>query len=395
MESFKGNYIWEKASWPKFNWNQVPVATITEQVLFKQGLLLGRMKGMGADVHAAGTLESLENEIIASSAIEGEHLCSFDVRSSVARKLGLNNVILSGLGQDQLDAAPDKGRDPSVVEVHIDAVQNSNAPLTEKRLFDWHRMIFPESISYGFRINAGCYRTDRKGRMQVVSGPIGKETVHYLAPPASIVPFLMDGFIKWFNQDARSQGLNAILKSAITHLYFVSIHPFEDGNGRISRALADMTLRKGSGCSVNDHLFSMSSQLLKERKEYYAQLEKAQISEGDDIDITSWLLWYIECMGSAIDSVLDELDCVEERKLFWREVNQLGISSRQRKVLGLLIANELEGKLSSSRWARICKCSQDTAARDIIELVSLGILAKSESGGRSTAYFLVHKKLKA
>lgn len=381
-------YIWQSQYWPSFEFDATQLTVVLSEVNEKIGVLEGRMTAMGFPAHSSASVESLTHEIVQSSDIESERLCTEDVRSSVIKNLGLDAVILSEYSPASKKGDNISERISSIVKIVMDAVINCNTPLTEERLFSWHTLLFSESRSGRYKIITGAYRTDENGSMQVISGSIGREIVHYQAPPASVVPQMMEQFLKWFNTSAADQGLDAVLKSAIAHIYFVSIHPFEDGNGRIARAIADMALHRSTSLRTRDHLFSMSAQLSKERKEYYTQLESAQTLSSDTINITEWLRWYIQCMERAVDNVLAELDSVSRRKALWEEANKLGINERQRKILSLLIPGEFKGNLTSSKWALICNCSHDTASRDIKHLIDAGLLRKSESEGRSTFYYL-------
>lgn len=385
-------YIWESANWPNFTWNKDEVSQTLLEVTLLKGLLNGRMSGMGFDVFNAGLLDSISSEVVNSAAIENDKLSTDDVRSSIVNHLGMKNIVLMELNSNKSEKAVFKSneRTNSVVEVTIDAVKNCNSPLTIERLKKWQSCFFPDASLYYPPITDGQFRTDRRGPMQVISGPIGREKVHYQAPPAEVLPNMIDSFLNWFNTPASQQGINHIVKSAIAHLYFVSIHPFEDGNGRISRAIADMELSKedGNGNEIN-HLFSISLQLCKNRKSYYENLKNVQ--SQTDLDITSWIVWYLNSLKEAITTVLKELDMVVFRKTFWEKVEPLNLNERQKNILGMLISDSFEGNLTSGKWAKICKCSQDTAGRDINRLLENGILAKSEKSGRSTSYSLVRE----
>ncbi len=360
------------------------------------------MISMGFEAKSVFTLNRFTQEIQKSFEIEGENLSDYSLRSSVARHLGLENVILAK--GEQLDKPRQKI--DGIVQVITDAVHNCHSPLTLNRLFEWHTKLFPPNangLGYNglYNIRTGEFRTDEEGPMRVISGNSKNQTVHFEAPPAELIPHEMQDFINWFNHRDSEMHMNSVLKSAVSHLYFVTLHPFEDGNGRLARALADMALCRGDNYAHTDvlvvsenapsygpalrtdHLFSMSAQLCKERKDYYAQLEKAQTQ--DSLDITDWLLWYIGCMSRAVNSVLQELEQGRIRKQFWEYAEQFKLNERQRKILTLLL-DGFEGKLTSTKYAKICKCSQDTASRDIEKLMQAKILLKGEAGGRSTEY---------
>ena len=381
-------YIWQSSGWPNFQWNSAQLTALLSEANEKIGVLQGRMSAMGFPDKSSARVESLTREIIHSSEIESERLSTEDVRSSVIKKLGLDAVVLSDHTPISNKNDVISMRISSIVQMVMDAVLCCNDLLTEERLFSWHTLLFPDSRSGRYKIITGAYRTDENGSVQVISGTMGREVVHYQAPPASVVPKMMDQFLRWFNDNPVDQGLDAVLKSAVAHIYFVSIHPFEDGNGRIARAIADMALHRNIGFKTRDHLFSMSAQLSKERKEYYNQLENAQTLTSGKLDITQWMRWYVQCVIRAVEGVLEELDAVVSRKALWEEANRITINDRQRKILGLLIPGDFKGNLTSSKWALICKCSQDTASRDIRYLLNSGLLRKSEAEGRSTCYYL-------
>jgi len=378
-------YIWESANWPNFSWDKEEVANSLLKVLYQEGVLNGKMSAMGLEVSDAGFLSSICSEVINSSEIENDKLSTEDVRSSIVNHLGIKNVVLSELHSNVVFNHTNNTttRASSVVEVTIDAIQNSSKPLTVERLQNWQILLFTDVVCYP-AIQTGKFRTDKLGPMQVVSGPIGREKVHYQAPPADKLEDMVNDFILWFNTPSCEQGLNHIVKSAIAHLYFVSLHPFEDGNGRISRAIAEMELSKDK-----KELFSISAQLCKDKASYYEILKSVQTKI--DLDITEWIVWYLDELNKAIDSVLEELDMVVFRKNFWISAEKLCLNDRQKKILGLLITKNFEGNLTSTKWAKMCKCSQDTASRDINKLIQCGLLVKSDQGGRSTNYILVEQ----
>ena len=314
--------------------------------------------------------DALTAEVVKSSDIEGEILDVERVRSSIARQLGLD---YAGL------LLPDRNVD-GVVEMILDATQNYAQPLTAERLFDWHFALFPSGKSGMMPITVGDWRDDRGGPMQVVSGPIGREVVHYEAPAATRLEQEMQMFLDWFNEPSDT---DPVLKAGLAHLWFVNIHPFDDGNGRIARAIGDMSLARSEGSP--QRFYSMSSQIRLERNDYYNTLERT--GKGTT-DITEWMMWFLGCLGRAIENTEGNLAAVLAKARFWERIADISISERQRKVINLLLS-DFQGTLTSSRWARIAKCSQDTAGRDIADLVDRRILARSTEGGRSTNYSLI------
>jgi Fic family protein len=370
-------YIYQRKAWPKFIWDHAKIAALLGPVRNRQGRLTGRMENLGFALRTEAQLETLTLEVIKSSEIEGEILNADEVRSSIARRLGLD---VAGL-------VPFDRHVDGVVEMMLDAVQNFNKPLTKDRLFGWHTCLFPGGRSGMHTIITGSWRSDRQGPMQVVSGPIGKEKVHYEAPPAACLDKEMKIFIEWFNRETQ---IDPVLKAAIAHLWFVTLHPFEDGNGRIARAIADLQLARADGCS--QRFYSMSARIRTERKAYYEALQKTQTgteSEGksNGIDITPWQEWFLGCLDRALESTETTLADVFKKARFW-ELHPVGtMNERQRTIINKLFEG-FEGKLTSSKWAKITKCSQDTAHRDILELVEKGILVKDPAGGRSTSYSL-------
>lgn len=397
-------YLWQNENWPHFTWKSEELINPLLELHTNQGVLEGQMRAFGFDVQSASTLQRFTDEIKSSFEIEGVQLAESTLRSSVARKLGFENIVLAKGGQIEKPRA----QIDSIVNVITDAVHNCHKPLTQERLFEWHRNLFGNpSGNNGFNglysIQIGQYRTDSEGPMRVVSGYGKNEVIHFEAPPAACLQQEMNQFFEWINSSDKTQKLNSVVKSAVAHLYFVELHPFEDGNGRLARAISDMVLCRGDNFKESevftlceqtsaygpqirtDHLFSMSSQLCKERKQYYAMLQAVENSEN--LDITQWLLWYIGCMNRAVLSVLEELEKGRQRKEYWKSIEQNPINERQRKVITMLLGN-FEGKLTSTKYAKICNCSQDTASRDIEKLISYGILVKGEAGGRSTSYLL-------
>lgn len=362
-------YIHEKPGWPEFTWNGETLAGLLAAVRHKQGRLLGKMEALGFDLRAEASLAVLTSDVVKSSAIEGEKLNPEEVRSSIARRLGLD---VAGL--------PKAGRDvEGVVEMMLDGTRNFEKPLTKKRLFDWHASLFPTGRSGMSRITVGGWRKKEAGAMQVVSGPMGREKVHFEAPDADRLEAEMSRFIKWFNAPPAT---DPVLKAGIAHFWFVTIHPFEDGNGRIARAIADMALSRADG--TKDRFYSMSSQIEAERKDYYLRLEAAQRGA---VNITGWLDWFLGCLDRAIDGADGTLGAVLNKARMWQRINRRPVNERQRLVINRMLSG-FKGFLSTSKYAKLAKCSTDTALRDIRELVERGILVQNPGGGRSTSYRL-------
>ena len=361
-------YIHEQDNWPYFNWDNNKVMLKLGETRNLQGKLLGKMETLGFDLQNEAVLDTLTLDVIKSSEIEGEFLEKEQVRSSIARRLGLD---IAGSVHSERNVE-------GVVEMMLDATQLYSAPLTSDRLFDWHAALFPTGRSNMYKITVADWR--KEGLMQVVSGPMGKERVHYEAPKFERVPQEMDIFLNWFEN---KNELDLVLKAAIAHLWFVTIHPFDDGNGRISRAITDMLLAR-SDKSVK-RFYSMSAQIRVERKEYYNILEKTQ---KGNLDITEWILWFLNCLTNAINSTEEILSKVFYKAEFWKFHSTTILNERQHKMINKLL-DGFNGKLTSSKWGKINKCSQDTALRDIQDLIQKGILQKEASGGRSTNYELV------
>lgn len=363
-------YIWERDNWTQFTWNTEALAETLRAVLVSRGRLMAKLELFGFEAGSNAALEAVTAEIQASSEIEGEYFRREDVRSSVARRLGLDIGAL----------LPADRHVDGVVEMTLDAAGNADAALTEDRIFDWHRLLFPEGRSGINKIRTGAWRDDRDGRMRVISGSMGKERVHYEAPPAERITGEMADFLDWFER--RDAADDPVIISGIAHFWFVTVHPFEDGNGRIARALADMALARGERGETR--AYSMSAQIRKDRKTYYTLLEEAQKGTGD---LTNWLVWYVERLAAAISEAEKALDGVRDRSLFWERANRCGLNGRQREMLRLMM-DGFEGKMTSSKWATLAKCSQDSAGRDIAALVAAGLLEKGEAGGRSTGYWV-------
>jgi Fic family protein len=362
-------YIYEHEDWPKFRWDSAALSGRLGAVHHLQERLLGQMESLGFRLRAEATLQSLTEEILKSSEIEGENLDKDQVRSSLARRLGMDIGALT----------PSDRNVEGIVEMMLDATQNFTKPLTAKRLFDWHASLFPTGRSGMHEITVGGWRKDRTGPMQVVSGALGHERVHYQAPAAPLLAEEMREFLKWFNG---YDGIDLVLRSGIAHLWFVTIHPFEDGNGRIARAIADMALARSE--KTGQRFYSMSAQIRHERTDYYDELERTQ---KGDLDITPWLDWYLGCLGRAFSGAGEILGSVLTKANFWEHHRDTSLNERQKLVINRVLSG-FEGKLTSSKWAKLAKCSQDTAGRDIDDLVKRGILKKESGGGRSTSYAL-------
>ena len=363
-------YIHELPDWPRFHWTAESLTQGLSSVRFKQGQLLGRMEALGFSFQKEAVLQTLTSDVLRSSEIEGEILDKAQVRSSIARHLGLD-----------IGALPPADRSvEGIVEMMLDATQNYNEPLTKKRLLGWHASLFPTGYSGIRKTKVGAWRDDAKGPMQVVSGPLGRERVHFEAPAANRIEQEMAAFIKWSNHDDKT---DLVLRAGIAHLWFVTIHPFEDGNGRIARAIADMMLARSE--SSRQRFYSMSAQIRDERKIYYEILERTQ---KGTLDITEWLDWFLGCLDHALDNAWNTLGTVLRKARFWESHVDAPFNERQRKILNKMLDGVFEGKLTSSKWAKMTECSQDTALRDILDLVERNILIKDSGGGRSTSYSL-------
>ena len=368
--------IHQRDDWLTFTWDHEKIEALLGRVRNRQGRLMGHMVAMGFALRAEALLQTLTLDVLKSSEIEGEVLDAKQVRSSIARRLGMD---IAGL------VSSDRHVD-GVVEMMLDATQNFNKALTKDRLFGWHASLFPTGHSGMHKIVAGAWRDDRHGPMQVVSGPAGRQCMHFEAPDAARLDEEMKNFLRWFN---RSTETDPVLKAGIAHLWFVTLHPFQDGNGRIARAITDMQLAYADGST--QRFYSMSARIRKERKAYYDALEKTQKNAHDKkpigIDITAWLEWFLACLDRALTSTESTLADVFRKAHFWEEHPKESINERQRMMINKLF-DGFEGKLTSSKWAQIAKCSQDTALRDILELVEKGVLSKNSAGGRSTSYLL-------
>lgn len=364
-------FIHENKAWPDFTWDAAVILPILGQTRHKQGLLLGQMRHLGFDLRAEAALEVLTSDVVRSSAIEGERLDAAAVRSSIACRLGLPQAGVTHASRDV----------EGIVEVMLDATRNALQPVTAERLCGWHAALFPVGYSGTRPISVGMWRPVEAGPMQVVSGPMGRERVHFEAPAAERLPDEMTRFLAWCNAD---DGVDPLLRAAIAHLWFVTIHPFEDGNGRLARALADLMLARSDGCP--DRFYSMSTRIEAERKEYYRLLERTQHGDGD---ITAWLAWFLGCLERAIDQADALMAGVLRKAETWRLLNAgAPVNERQRLVVNRLL-DGCSGRLTTSKYAKLATCSSDTALRDIQDLVARGVLAKGAGGGRSTSYGLV------
>lgn len=363
-------YIHQLKAWPQFNWDPVRLAERLAFVHYEQGRLLGRMEHLGFQSQQEALLMTLTEDVLKSSEIEGEKLSEDMVRSSIARRLGIDVGGLEAVDQNV----------EGVVEMMLDATGQFDKPLTTERLFHWHAALFPTGRSGMKRIKVGAWRDDAEGPMQILSSPLGRQRVHFEAPPASRLNREMRTFLDWFN---RPNEKDWVLKAAMAHLWFVTIHPFEDGNGRIARAIADMGLARSENRS--QRFYSMSAQIRRERQAYYGHLEQAQRST---MDVTHWMEWFLDCLARAIEGAEATLASVLSRARFWEFVGGVSLNERQKLVIHRRL-DKFEGKLTTSKWAKLAKCSQDTAARDILDLVSKGILKRNAEGGRSTSYSIV------
>jgi len=365
-------YIHQKDNWPNFIWKSDELVNLLSEARNLQGRLIGRMESLGFDLRNEALLDTLTLDVLKSAEIEGELLNPEQVRSSIAQRLGMEYA-----GSVVYDRNVD-----GMVEMMIDATKNCFKPLTADRLFDWHAALFPMGRSGIFKITVADWRKDTTGPMQVVSGAVGKEKVHFQAPDANLIEKEMTNFLNWFNGNDKT---DLVIKAAVAHLWFVTIHPFQDGNGRMTRALTDMLLAQSD--KSNQRFYSMSAQIRIERKQYYEILEKTQ---KGDLDITDWIKWFLSCLINALKATEKILTRVLLKADFWNSHSKTIINERQKKVLNKLL-DEFEGKLTSMKWAKIAKCSKDTAIRDINDLIEKDVLQKEAAGGRSTNYELVEK----
>jgi Fic family protein len=363
-------YIHELKKWPEFQWDQQRIAEKLASVRHRQGRLIGRMEGLGFKLRAEAVLQSLTEEVLKTSEIEGAKLDRGQVRPSLARRLGVD---VGGIGRTDRNVE-------GIVEMMLDATQKYKNALTTDRLFGWHSALFPTGRSGMTKIRVGKWRDDRDGPMQVVSGPAGKNKVHYQAPDVDRLNHEMKKFLSWFNS---KKSVDPVLKAAIAHLWFVTNHPFDDGNGRIARAIADMALARSENSP--QRFYSMSAQISLERKAYYDILE---LTQKGNLDITQWLEWFLDCLGRAFEGAELILASVLTKSRFWEAHDEDEFNPRQRKVINRLL-DGFDGNLTSSKWAALTKCSQDTASRDITDLLKRKVLVKNSAGGRSTSYSLV------
>ena len=363
-------YIHEQPDWPRLHWRREALVDVLADVRHRQGRLFGRMETLGFDLRREAVLGTLVEDVVKSSDIEGEKLDAVEVRSSIARCLGM----------DAGGVAPADRDVEGVVELMLDATGRYDQPRTAGRLFDWHASLFPTGRSGMRRIAVGRWRDAQADPMQVVSGPIGRERVHFEAPPAARVDAEMRAFLRWFEAPAET---DPVLRAGLAHLWFVTVHPFEDGNGRIARAVADMALARSEGSS--QRFYSMSSQIRAERAAYYDVLERTQ---RGTTDVTDWMAWFLACLGRSIEAPGTALGAVLAKARFWERAAGLALNERQRCVLNRVL-DGFEGTLTTSKWTKLAKCSQDTALRDITALVDHGLLARNPGGGRNTSYRLV------
>ena len=360
-------YIYQYDQWPDFTWDERQINSTLGKVRHLQGMIFGQMDNIGFTLKEEAILSNLTIDVLKSSEIEGENLSYDQVRSSIARRLGVN---FAGMVPSERDV-------DGVVEMILDATQNFKKPLTEERIFSWHASLFPTGWSGMHRIEVGRYRNEE---MQIVSGAMGREKVHFQAPSPEVVKSEMDIFLRWFEED---NSLDAVLKSAIAHFWFIIIHPFEDGNGRVARAISDLLLARSEESA--QRFYSLSSQILIERKVYYEVLQNVQNNSGD---ITEWLDWFLNCLFRALKSTEDTITRTLGKAGFWEKHKETELNSRQRLMLNKLL-DGFTGKLKTSKWAKITKCSVDTALRDIKDLMNKRILKQEESGGRSTNYEII------
>jgi Fic family protein len=369
MKRGEWTYIWEDPGWPALRYDLSVIAGRLAEVTRAQGLLLGRLADVGVTLRNQASLLALTQDVLKTSEIEGERLNADSVRSSIARRLGVDIGAL----------APVDRHVEGVVDMVLDATARYDAPLTRERLSGWHAALFPTGFSGLSRIAIGAWRDDANGAMQVVSGPIGRQRVHFEAPPAEQLDAEMTRFLDWVNE---SEDMPPVIKAALAHLWFVTLHPFDDGNGRIARAIGDLLLARADRSP--ERFYSLSAQIQAERSGYYDILERTQ---HGSLDVTAWLSWFFDALHRAVDNAQQTVDAVLVKWRFWQRWSGASLNPRQIKLLNRLL-DGFDGKLTTSKWAAIGKCSADTALRDITELIALGALRKSDSGGRSTSYEL-------
>lgn len=370
MNSGKNLYIWTQKDWPHWRYDLQKLELLLGQVRHAQGHLFGRMSHLGLELKAQASFQTITQDVIKTSAIEGKNLNLDAVRSSVAARLGVDIGALS----------PTDRHVDGIVEMVLDATANAQKPLTLKRLKGWHAALFPTGYSGLSPIKVGAIRKDASGPMQVVSGPLHRQKVHFQAPPAHVLSSELKAFLAWLAANSQH---DPVIKAGLAHLWFVTLHPFDDGNGRIARAVGDMVLAQSENTS--QRYYSLSSQIQKERKDYYTQLEATQ---KGTMDVTAWLTWFLGCLLRAIQGADDQLSNVLFKSRFWQHWAGVTMNARQIKLMNKML-DGFEGKLTTSKWASIAKCSTDTALRDITELLHLGVLQRSDSSGRSTSYLLI------
>ena len=372
-------YIHQRSDWPRFTWNHEKLGPMLAHVRHRQGRLIGRMEGLGFSSQNEAVLATLTQDVLKSSEIEGEMLNPDQVRSSIARRLGI----------DIAGAIPADRDVEGVVEMMLDATQHFADPLTQERLFGWHAALFATGYGGIHPIRVGGWRDDSKGAMQVISGRISRERVHFEAPAAKRLQLEMDAFLAWVNTTNNTDGdeaIDPVLKAAVAHLWFVTIHPFDDGNGRIARAIADWALARSEGSS--QRFYSMSSQITGQSEARDVYRDMLEHTQQSTLDITEWIEWFLACLDRAITATETTVGAVFRKATFWDKNSGGAINERQEKMLNTLF-DGFEGKLTSTKWAIIAKCSQDTAQRDIHGLIDRGILVKDSAGGRSTSYALI------
>lgn len=362
-------YIWHHPDWPNWICDVTRLAAPLASVRHAQGRLLGRMESLGFKLRDEAWLQTLTQDVVKTSEIEGERLDTEQVRSSIARRLGMDIGALPAVDRHV----------EGIVEVMLDATQGYAEPLTAERLFAWHGALFPTGHSGLVQIRVAAWRDDAGGPMQVLSGPVGREKVHYVAPPADRLALEVARFLEWFE---RPVDLDPVLKAGLAHLWLVTLHPFDDGNGRVARAVGDLALARSE--QTHQRFYSLSAQIQMERADYYDVLERTQ---RGDLDVTEWLLWFLTCLQRAIARAESTLSAVLVKARFWEQFASTPMNERQIKVLNRML-DAFQGKLTTSKWAKLAKCSQDTAYRDILSLIEVGALVKAEGGGRSSSYEL-------
>lgn len=364
------DYLWQRSDWPNWRYDLAALTALLTAVSHAQGRLLGRLADVGFDLRNHACLAALTDDVVKTSEIEGEHLNVESVRSSIARRLGVDIGAL----------APADRHVEGVVSMVLDATANCDEALTSPRLFGWHAALFPTGYSNHVKVAIGQWRNDADGPMQVVSGRVERPTVHYEAPPASRLEHEMTQFLRWVEHDARDP---ALIKAGLAHLWFVTIHPFDDGNGRVGRAIGDMLLARADGSP--DRFYSLSAQIMRDRKGYYSVLEETQ---KRSMDVTLWLSWFVKSVGLAVEQADQRLDAVLFKARCWVQWGEISMNPRQKKVINRVL-DGFDGNLTTKKWAAIGKCSHDAALRDINEMVAAGVLRKSGASGRSTSYDIV------